>query len=52
MDQICTLKQMIGIMREEKNKLYLGFMDLQQAYNSINRESMASVSDMVLVVSF
>src|SRR5678815_1650706 len=33
-DQIFTLKQMIENMREKKNKLYLGFMDLQQAYDS------------------
>ena len=40
MDQIFTLKQIIGKMREEKNKLYLGIMDLQQAYDRINREAL------------
>ena len=39
-DHIFTLKQMIEEMREKKNELYLGFMDLQQAYDRINRETL------------
>jgi hypothetical protein len=42
-DQIFTLKQMIEKMREKKNKLYLGFMDLQQAYDRVNREALWQV---------
>ena len=42
-DKIFTLKQMIEKMREKKNKLYLGFMDLQQAYDRINREALWQV---------
>ena len=36
-DQIFTLKQMSEKMREKKKNLYLSFMDLQQAYDRINR---------------
>src|SRR5678815_3019926 len=42
-DQIFTLKQMIEKMRKKKNKLYLGFMDLQQAYDRVNREALWQV---------
>src|SRR5678815_4862183 len=42
-DQIFTLKLMIEKMREKKNKFYLGFMDLQQAYDRINREALWQV---------
>src|SRR5678815_4455924 len=42
-DQFFTLKQMTEKMREKKNKLYLGFMDLQQAYDMINREALWQV---------
>src|SRR5678816_4329836 len=34
---------MIEKMREKKNKLYLGFMDLQQAYDRVNREALWQV---------
>ena len=30
-------------MKEKKKKLYLGFMDLQQAYDRINREALWQV---------
>ena len=30
-------------MREKKNKLYLGFMDLEQAYDRINWEALWQV---------
>src|SRR5678815_6050128 len=42
-DQIFTLKQVIEKMREKKNKLYLGFMDLQQEYDRVNREALWQV---------
>ena len=42
-DQIFTLKQMSEKMRGKKNKLYLGFMDLKQAYDRINREALWQV---------
>ena len=42
-DQIFTLKQMIEKMREKKNKFYLSFMDLQQAYDRFNREALWQV---------
>src|SRR5678815_6089223 len=41
-DQIFSLKQMIE-MKEKKNKLYLGFMYLQQAYDRVNREALWQV---------
>ena len=34
---------MIEIMREKKNKLYLGFMDLQQGYDRVNRKGLWQV---------
>ena len=42
-DQIFTLKQMSEKMRGKKKKLYLGFMDLKQAYDRINREALWQV---------
>src|SRR5678816_1905414 len=42
-DQFFTLKQMIEKMREKKSKLYLGFMDLEQVYDRINREALWQV---------
>jgi hypothetical protein len=42
-DQIFTLKQMTEKVKEKKKKLYLGFMDLQQAYDRINREALWQV---------
>src|SRR5678815_5992993 len=42
-DQIFTLKQMIEKRQEKENKLYLGFMDLQQAYDRVNREALWQV---------
>src|SRR5678815_3305278 len=42
-DQIFTLKQMIEKMREKKNKLYLGFMDFQQAYDRVNKDALWKV---------
>ena len=42
-DQIFTLKQMSEKMREKKKSLYLGFMDLQQAYDRINLEALWKV---------
>jgi hypothetical protein len=42
-DQIFTLKQMSEKMKGKKKKLYLAFMDLQQAYDRINREALWQV---------
>ena len=42
-DQIFTLKQMSEKMEEKNRKLYLGFMDLQQAYDRVNREALWQV---------
>ena len=42
-DQIFTLKQMSEKMKEKNKKLFLGFMDLQQAYDIINRDALWQV---------
>jgi hypothetical protein len=42
-DQIFTLKQMSEKMKGKKKKLYLAFMDLQQAYDRVNREALWQV---------
>ena len=42
-DQIFTLKQMCEKMEEKKKNLYLEFMDLQQAYDTVNREALWQV---------
>ena len=38
-DQIFTLKQ-IGEKVKRKNKVYVGFIDLEKVYNRINREDL------------
>ena len=42
-DQIFILKQMIEKIRERKNKLYFGFMNLQPGYDRVNREGLWQV---------
>ena len=38
-DQIFTLKQIGEEAQEKKSRMYVGFMDLQKAYDRINREA-------------
>ena len=42
-DQIFTLKQMSEKMKEKNKKLFLGFMDLQQAYDRVDRNALWQV---------
>ena len=39
-DQIFTLKQIGEKAREEKRKVYLGFIDLEKANERVNREAL------------
>ena len=42
-DQIFTLKQIGEKAREKKCRVYVGFMDLEKAYDMINREALWEV---------
>ena len=42
-NQILTLKQIGEKAQEEKLKVYVGFMDLEKAYNRVNREVLRRV---------
>ena len=39
-DQIFTLKELGEKAREEKRRVYVGFIDLEKAYDRINREAL------------
>ena len=39
-DQIFTLKQIGKRAREKKSRVYVGFIDLEKAYDRINREAL------------
>ena len=39
-DQIFTLKQIGEKAREKKRSVYVGFMDLEKAYDRVNREAL------------
>ena len=45
-DQICTLKQIGEKARERKRRVYVGFMDLEKAYDRVNRETLWQVLKM------
>ena len=38
-DEIFTLKQIGEKVCEKKQKVYMGFMDLEKAYDRVNREA-------------
>ena len=42
-DQIFILEQISDKAREEKCRVYVGFMDLEKAYNWVNREALWQV---------
>ena len=42
-DQIFPLKQIGEKVREKKRRVYVGFMDLEKAYDSVNREAIWQV---------
>ena len=42
-DQIFTLKQIGKKAQEKKRRVYVGFMDLEKAYDSVNREALWQV---------
>ena len=42
-DQFFTLKQMCEKDREKKCRLYVGFMELEKAYDRVNRASNENV---------
>ena len=42
-DQIFTLKQIGEKAREKKRRVYVGFMDLEKAYDRVNREALWQV---------
>ena len=37
-DQIFTLKQIVEKTREKKHRVYVSFIDLEKAYDRVNRE--------------
>ena len=39
-DQIFTIKQIGEKARKKKRRVYVGFMDLEKAYDRVNRESL------------
>ena len=39
-DQIFTLKQIGEKVQEKKYRVYVGFIDLEKAYDSVNREAL------------
>ena len=45
-DQIFTLKQIGGKAREKKPRVYVGFIDLEKAYERVNRETLWQVLKM------
>ena len=45
-DQIFTLKQIGAKARKKKRKVYLGFTDLEKAYDRVNRETLWQVMRM------
>ena len=42
-DHILTLKQKGEKAREKKRRVYVGFIDLEKAYNRVNREALRQV---------
>ena len=42
-DQISTLKQIGEKARKKKLRLYMGFIDLEKAYDRVNREDLWQV---------
>ena len=50
MDRIFTLKQIGEKAGEEKRKVYVGFMDLENAYDRVNKETLWQVLRMNNVV--
>ena len=49
LDKIFTLKQIGGKAREKKRSVYVGFMNLEKAYNKVNREALWQVLGMYAV---
>ena len=45
-DQIFTLKQIGWKSREKKRRVYVGFIDLEKAYDRVNREALWQVLKM------
>ena len=39
-NQIFTLKQIYEKAREKKRRVYVGFIDLEKAYDRVNREAL------------
>ena len=50
-DKIFTLKQIGEKAREKKCRVYMGFIDLEMAYDGVNRETIWQVLRMVCVVN-
>ena len=48
-DQIFNLKQICEKAREKKCRVYAGFMDLEKAYDRVNREALWKVLRMYYV---
>ena len=46
LDQIFTLKQIGEKAREKKRRVYVGFIDLEKAYNRVNRGALWQVMRM------
>ena len=46
LDQIFTLKELSEKAREKKRRLHVNFMDLEKAYDKVNREALWKVLTM------
>ena len=42
-DQVFTLKQISEKAREKKRKVYVGYIDLEKAYERVNRKALLQV---------
>ena len=49
-DQIFTLKQIGETAKKKKRKVYVGFMDVEEAYDRVNKEAIWQVLRMYNVV--
>ena len=46
-NQVFTLKQIVEKARENEHRVYVGFIDLEKAYDRVNREAFLASVDSV-----